>query len=175
MQNYRSVPYVQFVLINNIVADHLQDSCQLQAAILDICEYNDLDCMCTSKMFSTYFAGCIAANCTVRDGLTTDKGIHTVCHAPVRDRSKALNGVQISGTIIALAAIILRLLARLRRFGGEGKLGIDDAVIAFSAVPSSPKQGICRKLLTCLGDHDRIYGSHYHRQVPHFIGAYIAE
>ncbi|GAB1212505.1 hypothetical protein ATERTT37_001644 [Aspergillus terreus] len=46
------------------------------------------------------------------------------CHAPIRDRTKAVSITGVAGGAIALLAYILRMIARLPCMGG--KLGLDD-------------------------------------------------
>lgn len=74
------------------------------------------------------------AECTIKQALFTKNVTLSSCGAEHRDRTKHVSYIGVGGAIIALIAIVMRLLARLPALGGD--FGWDDAVMLLTLVGS---------------------------------------
>lgn len=80
----------------------------------------------------------MAANCTIREALTTKNGTETACGAPIRDRSGDVFYVATIGGALAVFMVFLRMLTKLSMLGLGGTLGWDDALMLFSTAIAIP-------------------------------------
>ncbi|GAD97455.1 predicted protein [Paecilomyces variotii No. 5] len=105
--------------------------CGLQCMMTEIpkssCAPTDNVCICTNPQLNEMITACVMQSCTIRESLTTKNVTSTACGAPVRDKSKAISIAGVAGGVIALIAVILRLLARLPQLGGG--FGLDDVAM----------------------------------------------
>ncbi|KAG2415252.1 hypothetical protein HFD88_006443 [Aspergillus terreus] len=88
------------------------------------CAPTNQTCICTNPILTETLTKCVTVSCTIRESLTTKNVTSQACHAPIRDRTKAVSITGVAGGAIALLAYILRMIARLPCMGG--KLGLDD-------------------------------------------------
>ncbi|QKX63842.1 uncharacterized protein TRUGW13939_11013 [Talaromyces rugulosus] len=77
-----------------------------------ICAPTNQTCICTSTDFNAKMSSCVAANCSVKDGLTTVNTTNTECGLPVRDHT-ALSIIVPSVGFVVVVFIVLRLFTRL--------------------------------------------------------------
>ncbi|KAL1987280.1 hypothetical protein VTN96DRAFT_4308 [Rasamsonia emersonii] len=88
------------------------------------CAPTNQTCICTDPELTAAITLCVQETCTIKESLTTKNVTMTMCHAPVRDRTAAVWVPGIIGGVLAVLAFILRMAARLPRFGGQ--FGLDD-------------------------------------------------
>ncbi|KAK0661329.1 hypothetical protein DIS24_g2528 [Lasiodiplodia hormozganensis] len=91
------------------------------------CSPTNVTCICTDVALKKYVEGCAMAECTIKQALFTKNVTLSSCGAEHRDRTKHVSYIGVGGAIIALIAIVMRLLARLPALGGD--FGWDDAVM----------------------------------------------
>ncbi|KAF2093048.1 hypothetical protein NA57DRAFT_49239, partial [Rhizodiscina lignyota] len=111
------------------------------------CKPDDLACICTDQPFLKQMEFCVSTNCTIKEALTTQNFTTTACMAPIRDMTRAINWTAIGGAILALTAVLLRLIQRLPHFGG--KFGMDDVMIIASTavmIPLSVLSEFCKSI-----------------------------
>ncbi|KAE8152129.1 hypothetical protein BDV25DRAFT_170775 [Aspergillus avenaceus] len=104
--------------------------CMMVGIAASDCAPTDQLCICTDPVLTADVEICVAANCTIRESLTTKNVSMTACRAPTRDRTKAVSYAGVAGGILALIAFILRVMARMKCCGGE--LGLDDWAMALN-------------------------------------------
>ncbi|KUL85425.1 hypothetical protein ZTR_06984 [Talaromyces verruculosus] len=91
------------------------------------CAPTNQTCICTNAIFKEELTGCVAANCTVKETLTTLNITNTECGVPVRDLTRPSIIVPSVGYIVLLF-IASRIYTRLVMVPGH-KLGWDDWTI----------------------------------------------
>ncbi|EEA26561.1 hypothetical protein EYB25_003793 [Talaromyces marneffei] len=97
------------------------------------CAPTNQTCICTDAIFQEELAGCVAANCTTKEILTTLNITNTECGVPVRDMTSPSIIVPSVGYIVLLF-LASRIYTRLVMVPGS-KLGWDDwTAIALGAV-----------------------------------------
>ncbi|KAF7597426.1 hypothetical protein BBP40_003673 [Aspergillus hancockii] len=112
------------------VMPHCGLHCMISAIAVSSCAATDQACICTDPALTASVEVCVAANCTIRESLTTKNVSMTACGQPVRDRTKAVSISGVVGGILAVVAFILRIMARMKCCGGE--LGLDDWTMALT-------------------------------------------
>ncbi|KAK8190391.1 uncharacterized protein BKA78DRAFT_252685 [Phyllosticta capitalensis] len=76
-------------------------------------------CLCTDVQLNAALTVCVAANCTIPEGLTTKNVSLTACGAEVRDISSSFTAIGITGMVIAFLAFLLRMAASLGKTGRQ--------------------------------------------------------
>ncbi|KAF2084270.1 hypothetical protein K490DRAFT_75929 [Saccharata proteae CBS 121410] len=104
------------------------------------CALTDTTCSCSNATLTNEITLCVVESCNIRDQLSSKNATETLCGAPVRDRTREVSYTGVIGGILALIAYILRMIARLPKFGGE--IGADDWVMTATVLIVAP--------LTCL-------------------------
>jgi hypothetical protein len=82
---------------------------------------------------------CIAATCTVKEGLTAQNISATLCNVPIRDRSAELKSLNIATAVVSAFFVLLRLGHKMFH-PSEIRLGLDDVFIfvtLLSLVPTA--------------------------------------
>ncbi|KAL2808259.1 integral membrane protein [Aspergillus granulosus] len=87
------------------------------------CSADDQVCICTNHDLNTKLESCVAANCTVKESLTTLKVTNTECGAPIRDQT-SLSIILPAVGFGALIFVALRIYTRL--FVTQPGMGLDD-------------------------------------------------
>lgn len=75
---------------------------------------------------------CVKSTCTIKESLTTENFTETSCGKPIRNNTKAGSYPAVAGGIIAVVAVLLRVVARLPVLGGG--FGWDDVMIILGLV-----------------------------------------
>ncbi|KAL3445017.1 hypothetical protein BJX65DRAFT_282564 [Aspergillus insuetus] len=99
------------------------NSCLAQLLPQSSCSASDQECICTNVDLNRKLEVCVAANCTVKEGLTTLNVTNTECGAPIRDQT-ALSIVLPAVGFGALIFVAIRVYTRLA-VTAPG-LGLDD-------------------------------------------------
>ncbi|KAL3467696.1 hypothetical protein BJX64DRAFT_121549 [Aspergillus heterothallicus] len=98
-------------------------ACLAQLLPQSACSANDQQCICTNHDLILQLEVCVAANCTVKEGLTTLNVTNTECDAPIRDQTN-LSIVLPSIGFASLIFVVMRIYTRL--FITQPGLGLDD-------------------------------------------------
>jgi len=106
--------------------------CLAIAVAESTCQPNDLACICTNIPLNDRSASCISSNCTIKQALVAKNFTQVECGAPIRNRTKVVSYTGMSGMVIALITVLLRMIQRLPFYGGV--FGLDDVVILISSV-----------------------------------------
>lgn len=97
------------------------------------CAPTNQTCICTNVSFKDELSGCVAANCTIKETLTTLNITNTECGEPVRDLTEPSIVIPSVGYIVLLF-IAVRIYTRMVLVPGS-TLGWDDwTVVALGAV-----------------------------------------
>ncbi|KAK8152882.1 hypothetical protein BKA80DRAFT_227481 [Phyllosticta citrichinensis] len=74
-------------------------------------------CLCTAQQLNGQLTLCVAANCTIPEGLQTKNVSLTACGAEVRDQSSTFSTIGIVGMVVAFLAFLLRMAASIGKTG----------------------------------------------------------
>jgi hypothetical protein len=96
------------------------------------CSLTDIPCICQNTVLDAQIAACIQGNCTIKEQLIAKNVSMATCGQPLRNKTKAIWIPGIVGCILAIVAVILRMLARLTTAGGQ--FGMDDYVLLVAMV-----------------------------------------
>ncbi|KAK8192295.1 hypothetical protein BKA81DRAFT_368871 [Phyllosticta paracitricarpa] len=102
------------------------------------CEVTNTTCLCASKALEEWLVDCLAADCSVKDALTTKRITSKTCDLPVRDIGYIMSWTGGVGGLVATVMVALRVLYRMPFLGGS--FWLDDLFILFllfSLIPLS--------------------------------------
>ncbi|KAK0113101.1 hypothetical protein ONS95_014805 [Cadophora gregata] len=78
--------------------------------------------ICTDQQLSHSLELCVSGTCSIREALTTKSITESICSRPIRDRTNTVSVTAIVGVSLALLALLLRLLSRIK----SRRPGMDD-------------------------------------------------
>ncbi|CZT53512.1 related to integral membrane protein PTH11 [Rhynchosporium secalis] len=78
--------------------------------------------MCTDQEMGDSLEHCVMLNCTIREALTTKDITESICNRQFRNRTNVVSITAIVGVSLALLAVMLRFLSRMK----SRKPGMDD-------------------------------------------------
>ncbi|KAF2267230.1 hypothetical protein CC78DRAFT_614375 [Lojkania enalia] len=114
-------------------------SCMTTVISNSSCPMTDGLCIIQNEELNEQMAKCIKATCTIRESLTAKNFTESVFDRSQRDRTKMVSWIGMSGGIIALIVVAIRICARLPYFGGIW--GWDDWAIIATMLPVLPFTG----------------------------------
>ncbi|KAH8672848.1 hypothetical protein BGZ60DRAFT_373634 [Tricladium varicosporioides] len=96
------------------------------------CFANDIACQCSDTVLKTQVNSCVVGSCTIVQALTTKNITSNLCGIQPRDRSHIIGVLGATGGALAITAVMLRCISRLKSLGGG--FWWDDWAIIFAAV-----------------------------------------
>ncbi|CZT07021.1 related to integral membrane protein PTH11 [Rhynchosporium agropyri] len=84
--------------------------------------------MCMDQEMGESLEHCVKLNCTIREALTTKYVTESICNRPFRNRTNVISITAIVGVSLALLAVILRFVSRMK----SRKPGMDDWTMAIA-------------------------------------------
>ncbi|KAK1466182.1 CFEM domain-containing protein [Colletotrichum cuscutae] len=80
--------------------------------------------------------GCSYQNCSVVDGLKSQRSLFDICGLPNRDRGASATASAVAGAMVAVFSVGVRIYSRLSRL--DYMIGLDDYALIFSMLMSVP-------------------------------------
>ncbi|OCL12389.1 hypothetical protein AOQ84DRAFT_155692 [Glonium stellatum] len=115
-------------------------NCMVKAISVSPCSLSNTTCIATNEALNTMLTTCVKADCTIKESLTTKNFSESAFGAPIRDRTKGVSVIGLTGGALTLLAVMLRLMARLPCCGGQ--FGLDDWAIIVAMLPVLPLTGL---------------------------------
>ncbi|KAH6699944.1 hypothetical protein BKA61DRAFT_706069 [Leptodontidium sp. MPI-SDFR-AT-0119] len=78
--------------------------------------------MCTDQQLGDSLELCVSRTCTIKDAVSTKCITESICNRPLRNRTNVVSITAIVGVSLALLAVMLRFLSRMK----SRKPGMDD-------------------------------------------------
>nr|XP_036577687.1 CFEM domain-containing protein [Colletotrichum truncatum]KAF6784721.1 CFEM domain-containing protein [Colletotrichum truncatum] len=91
--------------------------------------------LCSDARFSEAI-GCAFQNCTVINGLKTQRILSGVCGLPVRDQGTSAAASAIAGALVAVVSVAIREYSQLSRL--DYRVGLDDYALILTMSLSLP-------------------------------------
>ncbi|KAF2008731.1 hypothetical protein BU24DRAFT_359618, partial [Aaosphaeria arxii CBS 175.79] len=104
--------------------------CLVAEVVLSYCPPTNMLCLCNDGHYNQRVTECVLSNCTIREGLTTQKTLFTSCGTPQRSRRAILKATSLAGLLVSFTSLALRLAARSPFCNGQ--LGMDDLTIVLA-------------------------------------------
>ncbi|KAI0854592.1 hypothetical protein F4860DRAFT_522985 [Xylaria cubensis] len=116
-----------FSLAQNSILSLLPDcatQCFKQVASISSCSVLDINCLCADPAFIPALQTCEAANCTVKEILTSTNVTLSACGVPTSDVSNTIIGISASFGSLAMLLFLVRIADRF--WVSNVSLGLDD-------------------------------------------------
>lgn len=105
-----------------------------------ICDFEDTECLCSSREFQGTVQACVAQGCSVRDSLMSRNVTTNTCGYPVRNSSHKLNIVAILFSVLSTLFVLQRFAVKI--FSPDLLLGLDDWMVLLATLIQAPLSGI---------------------------------
>lgn len=105
-----------------------------------LCDFEDTECLCSSREFQGTAQACIAEECSVVDALMSRNVTTSTCGYPVRNSSYKLTIVAVTFSVLSAFFVIQRFAVKI--FSPDLLLGLDDWMALLAAIIQAPLSGI---------------------------------
>ncbi|KAL4911449.1 hypothetical protein BDW74DRAFT_142929 [Aspergillus multicolor] len=114
--------------------------CFAQSLHTSSCGVTDIDCLCADDKLIADTKSCALDACTIKESLLSQKALYQVCDWPVTEDRKVFPVILITGMVLAVIAVAMRVAVRVR----TKTFGIDDAltVLSVSAIVALSGLGV---------------------------------